>query len=126
MAQTSPHVNGSEERRPDRDPVEDAVTLLKAVGHPLRFRIADLLTRHPALSVTELCTVLDTKQPIISQQLSILRKSRVVTGRRDGNRVLYALASSRVAAIVRLLRGEAGPVWPEPHAGAHSNGDFHQ
>lgn len=122
MAQTSPPVPGSEERRPGRDSVTEAVTLLKAIGHPLRFRIADLLTRQPALSVSEVCTLLDTKQPIISQQLSILRKSRVVVGRRDGNRVIYAMASARVAEIVRLLRNDASSTWEEPR----TNGEYRQ
>jgi ArsR family transcriptional regulator len=102
--------------------VTEAVTLLKAIGHPLRFRIADLLTRQPALSVSEVCTLLDTKQPIISQQLSILRKSRVVVGRRDGNRVIYAMASARVAEIVRLLRNDASSTWEEPR----TNGEYRQ
>ncbi len=104
MTQGSPAVHASRNgRADDQDSVNGAVTLLKAVGHPLRFRIVDLLARHSALSVTELCTVLDTKQPIISQQLSILRKGLVVKGNRHGNRVLYSLASDRVARLVQLL-----------------------
>jgi ArsR family transcriptional regulator len=72
--------------------------------------------------VSEVCTLLDTKQPIISQQLSILRKSRVVVGRRDGNRVIYAMASARVTEIVRLLRNDASLTWEEPR----TNGEYRQ
>ncbi len=93
-ADTSPH----------RDVVRSAVGVLKAVGHPLRFRIVELLTRQSRLSVTELCSVLKTRQPIISQQLSILRRHEVVKGFRDGNRVLYSLQHDCVGEIVRLLK----------------------
>jgi ArsR family transcriptional regulator len=87
-----------------REVVHAAVSVLKAVGHPLRFRIVDLLAQHSALSVTELCGVLSTKQPIVSQQLSILRRGRVVRGRRNGNRVLYSLTSEKVGDIIRILK----------------------
>lgn len=105
MAQGSPAIpvstlgNGTAPRRT----VDHAVGVLKAVGHPLRFRIVDLLAKYPALSVSQLCNVLETKQPIISQQLSILRRGNVVNGRRAGNRVLYSLASERVGELVRLF-----------------------
>jgi ArsR family transcriptional regulator len=98
-----------------KDSVNTAVAILKAVGHPLRFQIVDLLARHPARSVSELCDALDTKQPIISQQLSILRRGHVVHGRRNGNRVLYSLKSHRVGEIVRVLtetNGTGFADWP--------------
>jgi ArsR family transcriptional regulator len=112
MAQGSPAVNhtaptnGPATGALPAEAVQGAVQVLKAVGHPLRFRICSLLARHPALSVTELCDELSTKQPIISQQLSILRRGRVVDGRRIGNRVLYSLTRKRVGRIVRMLQGE--------------------
>lgn len=106
MAQGSPAAvtkpNGVASAAP-RESVNNAVAILKAVGHPLRFQIVDLLARQPARSVSELCDALDTKQPIISQQLSILRRGQVVHGRRNGNRVLYSLKSHRVGEIVRVL-----------------------
>ena len=115
MAQGSPVFSTSPLDRitARRDGVRSAVSVLKAVGHPLRFQIVDLLSQHPALSVTQLCSVLDTKQPIISQQLSILRRGQVVQGRRIGNRVLYSLKSHRVGEIVRLLTAEDEISWEE-------------
>jgi ArsR family transcriptional regulator len=106
MAQGSPVVDAAKaptDGRVSRDVVYSAVSVLKAVGHPLRFRIVDLLAARSALSVTELCGLLGTKQPIVSQQLSILRRGRVVRGYRNGNRVLYSLASAKVGDIVRML-----------------------
>ena len=91
---------------PPREVVRSAVSVLKAVGHPLRFRIVDLLTEGERLSVSELCDRLKTRQPIISQQLSILRRRHVVRGLRDGNRVLYSLDHEHVGEIVRLLKSD--------------------
>ena len=120
MAQGSPATvaspNGVGNAAPTES-VSNAVAILKAVGHPLRFQIVDLLARRPARSVSELCDALDTKQPIISQQLSILRRGQVVHGRRNGNRVLYSLKSHRVGEIVRVLtepngRSNGHADWP--------------
>ena len=112
MTQGSPAVLQSAiDGRPDAESVKAAVTVLKAVGHPLRFRIVDLLASHSALSVTELCTYLCTKQPIISQQLSILRRGRVVKGSRNGNRVLYSLASDQIDRLVDLMRRRTAAAW---------------
>lgn len=112
MTQGSPAVlSNLVETRSDADSVHAAVKVLKAVGHPLRFRIVDLLASHSALSVTELCTFLRTKQPIISQQLSILRRGRVVTGNRAGNRVLYSLANDQIDRLVDLMRRRSAPSW---------------
>ncbi len=106
MTQGSPVTvtNSPGESAPPREVVRSAVSVLKAVGHPLRFRIVDILSRRTRLSVTELCALLRTRQPIISQQLSILRRRKVVNGFRDGNRVLYSLQNENVGEIVRLLR----------------------
>jgi ArsR family transcriptional regulator len=112
MTQGSPAVlQSAVESRPDAESVKAAVTVLKAVGHPLRFRIVDLLASHSSLTVTELCTFLCTKQPIISQQLSILRRGRVVKGSRNGNRVLYSLASDQIDRLVDLMRRHRAVAW---------------
>ena len=52
MAQGSPAVSISSmgNGTVPHETVDAAVGILKAVGHPLRFRIVDLLARYPALS----------------------------------------------------------------------------
>lgn len=73
--------------------------ILKALGHPLRLRLLELLAAGEA-SVGTLQEHLGTSQAIVSQQLRILRSSGIVTFRRQGTLSLYSLA---IPGLLNLL-----------------------
>jgi ArsR family transcriptional regulator len=73
--------------------------LLKAIGHPVRLQIVDLLRAEPEC-VCHLSTALDKSQPYISQQLAILRNAGVIVDERDGTNIFYRLADDNVARQV--------------------------
>ena len=72
----------------------------KALAHPLRIRILEVLT-DGAKSVNEIQQILSSEGSTVSQQLSVLRTKNIVVGRKDGKKVLYSL---RDPAIVELLK----------------------
>jgi DNA-binding transcriptional ArsR family regulator len=77
--------------------------ILKAIGHPVRLRIIDILTCGER-NVGELEGLTEVKQAIISQQLKILRLSRLVdVDRRDG-KAFYRLAELHLKDLMRCLR----------------------
>ena len=76
-----------------------AATMLKAVAHPLRLRIVDLLAAAP-LHVGALAEQLDASQPVVSQQLRILRMHGLVRFRTEGGLSIYELTQP---ALLRLL-----------------------
>lgn len=71
----------------------------KALAHPLRIRVLDAL-REGELGVSELSARLKAEQSTLSQHLAVLRKSRIVVGRKDAQNVYYAVTDP---AIFRLL-----------------------
>ena len=75
----------------------------KALAHPLRIRILEIL-RHGERSVQELQTALDLDQSTVSQQLAVLRAKRVVTARKEGTTVRYAVHDARVGALLDVAR----------------------
>jgi ArsR family transcriptional regulator len=75
----------------------------KALGHPVRIRVLELLTARER-SVSELLEHVDVEQPYLSQQLGILRRAGFVTSRRDGANVIYAMADPRVAELLAVSR----------------------
>jgi DNA-binding transcriptional ArsR family regulator len=81
--------------------------LLKAMAHPTRMRILDILT-HGEACVCHLTALLGQRQPYVSQQLMVLREAGLVTDRREGTIVYYAVADSRVSEIIALLIGILG------------------
>jgi DNA-binding transcriptional ArsR family regulator len=71
----------------------------KALSHPLRIAIINAL-RGGEVGVNDLSAQLKVEQSTLSQQLSMLRKSNIVVGRKDGQNVFYSV---RDPAIFRLL-----------------------
>ena len=75
----------------------------RMLGHPVRIRVLELLTEKPQ-PVRDLLSTLDIEASSLSQQLGVLRRAGIVTSRRDGNTVVYALAGGDVAELMRAAR----------------------
>ena len=75
----------------------------KALAHPLRIRILELLVRQ-ARTVQELQEALAAEQPVVSQQLAVLRANNIVVGTKAGVSVRYALRDPLVAQLLAVAR----------------------
>jgi ArsR family transcriptional regulator len=64
--------------------------LFKAMGHPARLRILELL-READRSVTELQVAMEIEGSAVSQHLMVLRARQLVDSRREGANVVYAM-----------------------------------
>lgn len=71
----------------------------RALAHPVRIKILEILVRGDR-SVQELQDALGLEQPIVSQQLAVLRNRGIVTSRKVGLSTRYA---PRDPAIHELL-----------------------
>ena len=76
----------------------------RALAHPARIQILEVLAQHREQSVHALQLRLAVDQPIVSQQLAKLRAHGVVTARKQGTTVLYALADPRIADLLKVAR----------------------
>jgi ArsR family transcriptional regulator len=63
-----------------------------------------MLSQHDEQSVQALQLRLAVDQPIVSQQLAKLRAHGVVTSRKQGTTVLYALADPRIADLLKIAK----------------------
>lgn len=87
----------------DKSFLEEATETLRAIAHPIRLAILDLLSDGGQLTVTEIHTKLKIEQAIASHHLRILKNKNVVTVERDGKNSLYALSHPDFYEIVRIL-----------------------
>jgi len=78
---------------------EHAAEVLRAVAHPLRLRIVATLCRG-AEHVNALAERLDVPQPIVSQQLRILRGHGLVAARRADGFAWYLLVEPALKDLV--------------------------
>ena len=75
----------------------------KALAHPVRIRILEILVAGER-SVQQLQEALGLGQSVVSQQLSVLRASNIVIGRKEGASVRYGLRDSLVADMLAVAR----------------------
>ncbi len=80
-----------------------AVLTLRAVNHPLRKEMMQLLEEKKKMTVTELYVKLRIEQSVASQHLAILRKADVLSTERDGKFIYYAINAKRVEEISQLI-----------------------
>lgn len=78
---------------------------IKALAHPKRLLIVDLLSNGSERTVGQLQQETGFSQSNVSQNLAILRTAGLLHARRDGNNVHYSLSDPRILKAVTLLRG---------------------
>lgn len=77
--------------------------LLKALAHPRRLEILQLL-RHEPMTVSRIQEMLNLPQANISQHLQILRESGVVLTERHGKEILYSISNKKFVEAMDIFR----------------------
>ena len=73
------------------EPLQSAIGVLKAMGHPVRLRVLAML-RDGELCVCQMTALLDLATSTVSAHLSDLKRAGLVTERKEGRWVFYRLA----------------------------------
>lgn len=75
----------------------------RALAHPARIRILEILVKG-GRSVQELQEALELGQPVVSQQLAVLRHQGIVTSTKQGLSVRYAVSDPAIAELLDVAR----------------------
>jgi len=85
-----------------RTSADKACTLMKVLSNQDRMMILCHISQGECC-VRDLENELEILQPTLSQQLTVLRKEKLVKTRRQGKQIYYALGSSDALAMIELL-----------------------
>lgn len=77
--------------------------LFKALAHPARIRALEVLTDGER-SVSELQPLVGIESSHLSQQLGVLRRAGLVSTRKEGSSVVYALKDELVADLLLVAK----------------------
>lgn len=91
-----------EQAIPSGAEAEAASALLKALASPQRLMIACRLASGEE-TVGALAVFLGAREAAVSQHLAVMRRERLVSARREGQLVRYALKSQAVRDIIKVL-----------------------
>ncbi|WP_051871472.1 ArsR/SmtB family transcription factor [Streptomyces sclerotialus] len=83
----------------DAETAQVVATTLQALAAPSRLRILTALRRRP-YPVSELAAEVGMAQSAVSHQLRLLRALGLVTGHREGRRIVYRLFDNHVAQLL--------------------------
>lgn len=87
------------ENMPVEEELYDLAELFKVFGDSTRIRILFVLFE-AEVCVCDLAEILHMTQSAISHQLKILKQAKLVSARREGKSVFYALADDHVRTII--------------------------
>ncbi len=82
---------------------ERQAELHKALAHPVRLQILDILSGEEAC-VCHITAILGKLQPYVSQQLALLKEANLIADRREGTLVYYRLQDQGVAMLLTAGR----------------------
>lgn len=75
---------------------------VRAMNHPLRQAIIDLLVDEGELNVTDIYGKLNIEQSVASQQLKILRDAEIANTDRRGKEIYYSINDDRLESFVKF------------------------
>lgn len=79
--------------------------LFKALAHPVRIRILELLTEADERPVSDLLHATGLESSHLSQHLAVLRRYGAVASERRGSAVWYRLTSNHIVTLLAAARG---------------------
>ena len=79
------------------------VQFFRALAHPTRIRMLEILVRG-GRTVQQLQEALTLEQPIVSQQLAVLRNQGIVSAQKEGSSVRYTLRDPLVGELLDVAR----------------------
>lgn len=87
----------------DQDVLKFKADFFKALAHPLRIRILEILS-DGKYNVNEIQELAGSEGSAVSQQLAILRNKNIVFGVKEGNKVKYQLRDPIIGDLLKSAK----------------------
>ncbi|MGB4204552.1 MAG: metalloregulator ArsR/SmtB family transcription factor [Bacteroidales bacterium] len=83
--------------------LEAASSKLRAMAHPMRIAIIDLLKGEKRMSVTQIYERLNIEQAAASHHLNILKNKGLLIAKREGKKINYSLKNKALSDILYCI-----------------------
>ncbi len=83
--------------------LEQMAGRLRAIAHPMRIAIIEMLSKENQLSVTEIYSRLEIEQAAASHHLNIMKNKGVLKSKRDGKKIFYSLMNNTLSDIIHCI-----------------------
>jgi DNA-binding transcriptional ArsR family regulator len=82
--------------------IKKGALVFRAINHPLRRQMLELLHQNVRMTVTEVFIKLRLEQSVASQHLAILRKAAMVNTERQGKFIFYSVNYQRIKQVHQI------------------------
>lgn len=83
--------------------LEDAASKMRAIAHPMRIAIIEMLDENKHMNVTSIYKKLKIEQASASHHLNILKSKGVLESRRSGKNTLYSIRNNALSKILDCI-----------------------
>jgi len=73
--------------------------IAKALGHPIRIKLVEIIEERGGECVCELTEQVDVNQPAVSKHLKVLQEAGILQSRKDGLEVYYEVTAPCIQAF---------------------------
>ncbi|MGX5653970.1 ArsR/SmtB family transcription factor [Geodermatophilus nigrescens] len=94
-----PHAEEVRAALPPLDGAQAAAARFKALGDPVRLRIATALLTGEELCVCDLAWICEASQNLVSHHVRVLRTAGLAASRREGKLVMYRLTDTGLSML---------------------------
>ena len=92
------------ELRFETDKIESAAYLLKAVVHPTRLAVIDLLDQYKEMNVSDFVNALNTSHALMSHHLTDMKSKNILKTRREGQQIFYSIKEKAVLGLLKCIQ----------------------
>lgn len=86
----------------NEEDLERTATFLKAIAHPMRIAILELLSDGDNKSVTQIYQRLGLEQAVASHHLGLLKNKGVLNSKRAGKNIYYSLKTDKLVDLIKV------------------------
>lgn len=87
---------------------KNSASLLRAISHPVRLAILDILLTNEEECVCHMEAILGYRQAYLSQHLMTLREAGIVTDRKNGRNVFYRVENNDYRNLIFAVKNVTG------------------
>lgn len=92
-----------EEKKQLKKKLEQKAELFKAISHPVRLCILEMLLRNNKIKVTDMQCCIEVSQSTVSQHIAKLKAAGIVKGEREGVEIYYSISNEEIKKIIKLI-----------------------
>ncbi len=87
----------------DAEKLQYAADIMKAIAHPVRIRIIELLEQKEKMNVGEFMEALDEEQAVISHHLIRMKDRGILHSEKEGKFRYYRIAEKEITGIIHCI-----------------------